>query len=134
MKITKSLNGINMTIDFPVEDLIRTINDNREDWMDTFTEIIHIYDEKASEEYQKKTIDEMIEKISYYQHHTDELFDMLPLKKNNKLSKSGKPTLYCLEIGSYWEESYGWHTYEIKMKALDELNAEIYLNDTIVHY
>ena len=83
-----------------------------------------------------KDIDKLIEKISYYQtpNGINELFNLLPLKKNNKLNKTKKPILHTLDYGYYIEDCYGWKTQQLRLAAKNELEAEVYLDSTIIHY
>lgn len=136
MKLQRERNGITFTIDFPAIALIKEISESKEEWVEMFTDVINTQDE-ATKEYAVKEIDDMIDKINYYasdEKGIEELFEMLPLKKNNKLSKQSKPTLSCLNVGYYVEDCYGWTTREIRVQAIDELNATVILQNTIIHY
>lgn len=135
MRLEKEVNGIKLYINFPVENLLDAISQERVDWEEEFDDVINSYDKKCSPEDVKKNIDKMIEKILYYQEKgIDELFKLLPLKKNNKISKSSKPVLFCLDYGRWIDECYGWKTYELRLEGVNELEAEVRLNYTTVHY
>jgi len=139
MRLEKEVNGIKLYINFPVEKLLEEISNRRGDWMDS-------YNQEVGEDYETyadinpddiaKDIDKLIEKIAYYQtpNGIDKLFDLLPLKKNNKLNKVTKPILHSLNYGYYIEECYGWKTTQLRMAARNELEADVYLDDTIIHY
>jgi len=138
MQIQRERNGNLLTIDFPVEALLKEIANERAEWEEYSLEVVNgNQDERVSPETVKNDIDTMIEKINYYSSDEKgiaELFDMLPLKKNNKLSKSSKPSLYTMNYGYYVEDCYGWSTQEIRAVATDELNAKVYMSSTIIHY
>lgn len=137
MKLQRERNGILFTVDFPADILIKEIESNRADWIENYTERVNGYQESVSEKEINDDIDAMIQSIKDYSSDEKgiaELFNMLPLKKNNKLSKQSKPTIYCLNVGYYIDECYGWKTQEIRVQVTDELNATVILQDTIIHY
>ena len=138
MKLEKEINGIKLYINFPVEEILAEISKNRLTWEEEYNQEIgcdyeEVYDFK---EEVTKDIDKLIEKISYYQtpNGINELFNLLPLKKNNKLNKTKKPILYTLDYGYYIEDCYGWKTQQLRLAAKNELEAEVYLDSTIIHY
>ncbi len=137
MILNKMRNGINFVIDYPADELIKEIESRRGDWMESLCDVVNSYDERVTKEAAKQEIDAMIAEIKYSSDDLKgirELVNSLPLKKNNKLSKQSKPTVYQLGIGSYVDECYGWRTYEIRVVATDELHAKVVLQDVIVHY
>ena len=138
MKLEKEINGIKLYINFPVEEILAEISKNRLTWEEECNQEIgcdyeEVYDFK---EEVTKDIDKLIEKISYYQtpNGINELFNLLPLKKNNKLNKTKKPILHTLDYGYYIEDCYGWKTQQLRLAAKNELEAEVYLDSTIIHY
>ena len=138
MKLEKEINGIKLYINFPVEEILAEISKNRLTWEEEYNqeidcdyEEVHDFKEEVA-----KDIDKLIEKISYYQtpNGINELFNLLPLKKNNKLNKTKKPILHTLDYGYYIEDCYGWKTQQLRLAAKNELEAEVYLDSTIIHY
>lgn len=139
MKFSKEINGILLYINFPVEQLLAEIDSKRKMWQEEYCQEIDNYKEEVCyDHYNKveKDVDQLIAKINYYQTEQgiEELFNLLPLKKNNKLNKTKKPVLYTLGYGYYIEDCYGWRTTQLRMAATNELEAEIYLEQTIIHY
>ena len=137
MKLQREVNGILFTIDFPVEEILQKIEENKEYWKEYYDELVEGNHEAKSPEDVQKDIDKLIEAVHIYsteEGRINQLFRLLPLKKNKKLSKSSKPTLHIMTCGVYLEDHYGWSTQILRMKAIDELNAKIYLDSTIVHY
>ena len=138
MILEQEVNGIRLYINFPVEEILDKISKNRKEWEEDYNQEIgcdyeEVYDFK---EEVAKDIDKLIEKINYYQtpNGIKELFSLLPLKKNNKLNKTKKPALFALKYGYYLEDSYGWRTVQLRLAAKNELEAEVYLDYTIIHY
>ena len=138
MKLEKEINGIKLYINFPVEEILAEISKNRLTWEEEYNQEIDCdYEEDHDfKEEVAKDIDKLIEKISYYQtpNGINELFNLLPLKKNNKLNKTKKPILHTLDYGYYIEDCYGWKTQQLRLAAKNELEAEVYLDSTIIHY
>ena len=138
MKLEKEVNGIRLYINFPVEKILEEISKNRESWIENYNqEIYEDYETcKVNPDDVAKDIDELVEKINYYQtpNGINELFNLLPLKKNNKLNKTKKPVLHSLNYGYYIEECYGWQTTQLRLAARNELEADVYLDTTIIHY
>lgn len=138
MRLEKEVNGIRLYINFPVEKILEDISKNRESWIENY--IQEIYEDyetcDTNPEDIAKDIDKLIEMVNYYQ--TEEgievLFNLLPLKKNNKLNKTKKPVLHSLNYGYYIEECYGWNTTQLRLAARNELEADVYLDNTIIHY
>lgn len=138
MKLEQDVNGIRLYINFPVEEILNKISENRRYWEENYNQEIDCNYENTydfSEEV-AKDIDKLIEKIAYYQtpNGIKELFSLLPLKKNNKLNKTKKPALFTLKYGYYIEECYGWNTHQLRLAARNELEADVYLDETIIHY
>jgi len=137
MKLQREVNGILFTIDFPVEEILQKIEENKEYWKEYYDEKVESNHEAVTPEEVQINIDKLIEAIHLYSTDEDrinQLFRILPLKKNKKLSKQSKPTLHIMQCGTFLEDSYGWRTQNLRMKAIDELNAKVYLDSTIVHY
>lgn len=138
MRLEQELNGIKLYINFPVEEILAEIAANRAIWEEEFDQEIY-QDHEETHDYKekvKKNIDELIEKINYYQtpNGINAMFQELPLKKNNKLKKTVKPVLYTLNYGYYLEDCYGWRTVQLRIEVKNELEAEVYLDRTIIHY
>lgn len=136
MILNRIRNGIDFVIDYPADELIKEIESKRVDWIDNLCDVIHS-NERATEEKINKEIDDMIAAIKYSSEDLKGirgLVNSLPLKKNNKLSKSSKPTIHQLGVGYYIDKCYGWRTYEIRVVIIDELHAKVIMQDTIVHY
>ena len=142
MKLQREVNGNLFTIHFPVEEILQEIEENKEYWMESYNEVVGgTQTEYFSEEEIKEQIDKLIEAVHIYSTQEDrinQLFRILPLKKNKKLSKQSKPTLHSMKCGIYLQSHYGWRTYQIRMQlrmaATDELNANVYLDYTIISY
>ena len=138
MRLEQEVNGIKLYINFPVEEILKKISDNKEDWIENYIhEVYNDYDTIVDDPNKvAKDIDKLIEKINYYQTEEGikELFNSLPLKKNNKLNKTKKPVLHTLNYGYYVDECYGWQTQQLRLAAKNELEAEVYLESTIIHY
>ncbi len=137
MKLQREVNGILFTIDFPVEEILQKIEENKEYWKEYYDEKVEGNHEAVTPEEVQRNIDKLIEAVHIYSTDEDrinQLFRILPLKKNKKLSKQSKPTLHIMKCGIYLEDSYGWKTQNLRMAAIDELNAKIYLDSTIVPY
>lgn len=137
MKLQREVNGVLFTIDFPVEEILQEIEENKEYWKEYYDEKVEGNHEAVTPEEVQRNIDKLIEAVHIYSTDEDrinQLFRILPLKKNKKLSKQSKPTLHIMQCGIYLEDSYGWKTQNLRMAATDELNAKIYLDSTIVPY
>lgn len=136
MKLQREVNGNLFTIHFPVKEILQEIEENKEYWMESYNEVVGCTQtEYLSEEEIKEQIDKLIEAVHIYSTQEDrinQLFRILPLKKNKKLSKQSKPVLHTMKCGTYLEDHYGWRTQQLRMAATDELNAEVYLESTIV--
>lgn len=138
MKLEREVNGIKLYIDFPVEEILKEISNNRKYWEENYRHSIGddydtVYD---NDEEIVKDVDKLIEMVNYYKtpDGIDKLFNLLPLKKNNKLNKTKKPVLHTLDFGNYIDECYGWETQQLRLAAKNELEAEVYLDSTIIHY
>ena len=137
MKLQREVNGTLFTIDFPVEEILQEIAKETEYWKEYYDEKVESNHEAVTPEEVQRNIDKLIEAVHIYSTDEDrinQLFRILPLKKNKKLSKQSKPTLHIMQCGIYLEDSYGWKTQNLRMVATDELNAKIYLDSTIVPY
>ena len=109
----------------------------KEDWKEYYNQEVESNHKEVTPKEVEKDIDKLIEAVHLYSSDEDrinQLFRLLPLKKNKKLSKSSKPVLHVLKYGAYLEDHYGWKTKNLRMVAIDELNAKVYLDSTIVHY
>ena len=137
MKLQKEVGNFLFTIDFPVEEILQEIKENKEDWKEYYNQEVESNHKEVTPKEVEKDIDKLIEAVHLYSSDEDrinQLFRVLPLKKNKKLSKSSKPVLHTMKSGTYLEDRYGWRTQNLRMVAIDELNAKIYLDSTIVHY
>ncbi len=137
MKLQREVNGVLFTIHFPVEEILQEIEENKEYWKESYDEKVESNHEAVTPEEVQRNIDKLVEAIHLYSTDEDrinQLFRILPLKKNKKLSKQSKPTLHIMQCGTFLEDSYGWRTQNLRMAATDELNAKIYLDSTIIHY
>lgn len=137
MKLQQEVNGILFTIDFPVKKILQEIEENKEYWIECYDELVESNHAAMSPKDIQLDIDKLIEAVRIYSTEEDrinQLFRILPLKKNKKLSKQSKPVLHTMKCGTYLEDSYGWKTQQLRMAATDELNAKVYLDSTIIHY
>ena len=137
MKLQREVNGVLFTIHFLVEEILQKIEENKEYWKEYYDELVEGNHEAKSPEDVQKDIDKLIEAVQIYSTEEDrinQLFRILPLKKNKKLSKQSKPVLHTMKCGTYLQDHYGWRTQQLRMVATDELNAKVYLDSTIVHY
>lgn len=138
MKLEKELNGIKLYINFPVGEILEKISTNRKDWKEDYRHSVgddydKVYD---NDEEIVKDVDKLIEKVNYYQtdEGINEMFNLLPLKKNNKLNKSKKPVLHTLDFGIYIDECYGWRTQQLRLVTKNELEADVCLESIVIHY
>lgn len=146
---TKETNGRTLTIDMNVEEM-RTF---WKEWLDAFCEAAEIPDDRdeeredfeANETYrcwvhggvsdpEFVPIDEcitqlegMMECIDKLEHEDDPevIFAMMVFKKNGTFNRSTKPVIRRIDFGPYWEDSYGWNVYGIRLQAIDDTHAII---------
>lgn len=62
------------------------------------------------------------------------LWKMVQLKKNGTFKKTSKPTIREAINGSYWEDSYGWHTLVLRLVPVNDTLARIELDTIVLHY
>lgn len=64
----------------------------------------------------------------------DMLFDRMQYKKNDTFKKNTKPQLWMSCFGPYWEDSYGWRVYVIRIEPDDDTVATVRLDKVTEHY
>ena len=62
------------------------------------------------------------------------LWPMIKLKKNGTFNKTSKPTIREAINGSYWEDSYGWHTLVLRLVPVNDTLARVELDTIVIHY
>lgn len=63
-----------------------------------------------------------------------ELFSLMPIKKNGTFKKNVKPTLKEAVCGIYYEECYGWSTMILRLEAVSDTEVRMALSQVILHY
>lgn len=155
---TKQSNGHTLTIEMDVE----ALRSYWQGWLDNFRKAAEIPDDKDEEREEFEAnewyrcmvhggvsdsefvhIDEcitqlesMVECVNKLDHedNPDVVFAMMPLKKNGTFKRSVKPVIEHLGFGPYWEDSYGWNVYGIRIQPLDDTHANIVVSSWTEHY
>ena len=64
--------------------------------------------------------------------NVDELFDLLPVKKNGTFNRKTKPIVMRAINGSFSLERYGWFTMVLRLVPLDNIHAKLELAEVVV--
>jgi hypothetical protein len=139
MQISKQIHGTTMFIDLNDQKILNEINGylKTEEYKRDYPELIGAYEEKIDPEAVDKDVAELEAKMKSYMENTaaqDVLFDKLPLKKNNRISRQTKPYLHSCVNGFYSDESYGWYGYKLRLAGIDETHAELEFRTMVEHY
>lgn len=85
------------------------------------TEIIECYESI------KRTINKIIREDGNF------LWTRLKTKQNGTFNRANKPIIRKAINGSYWEDSYGWNTLVLRVVPINDLVAELRLEEIIIH-
>ena len=64
----------------------------------------------------------------------ENLWKIIPLKKNGSFKKNIKPIIRTAINGSYWEDCFGWNTLVLRLEPRDDTNIYLKLDTIVLHY
>ena len=64
----------------------------------------------------------------------ENLWKIIPLKKNGSFKKNIKPIIRTAINGSYWEDYFGWNTLVLRLEPRDDTNIYLKLDTIVLHY
>lgn len=146
---TKNSNGHELTIAINEEELLERLDRLAEEAKKDFgesnasdsDEYIYEYKKVGGDEMEFCTLAEVEHSIDHAKKtiadvvaYPNMLWERMPLKKNGTFKRSTKPQLWQSDFGPYWEDSYGWNCYAIRIEASTDTEASVVMTNVVEHY